>query len=220
LFVRTSRNLSDNPIEVRKRILDAALQSFAEKGFDGATTRQIAGRANVPLGLLRYYFGDKLKLWQASVDQAFGELRSGLDATTFMPRSVAEDRDPVSAIRAGIRAHVHFVAKNPEFVRLMHEEGKRRGPRMRWLVDRHVTPLFERLVPVIAHLQELGRLPKGIAPLHFAYALIGSIDVIFHQAEECRRVTGVDPTDPAVIDAHSRAVEFMLLGSPSTETTR
>ena len=218
--MRTSRNLSDNPIEVRKRILDAALQSFAEKGFDGATTRQIAGRANVPLGLLRYYFGDKLKLWQASVDQAFGELRSGLDATTFMPRSAAEDRDPVSAIRAGIRAHVHFVAKNPEFVRLMHEEGKRRGPRMRWLVDRHVTPLFERLVPVIAHLQELGRLPKGIAPLHFAYALIGSIDVIFHQAEECRRVTGVDPTDPAVIDAHSRAVEFMLLGSPSTETTR
>jgi TetR/AcrR family transcriptional regulator len=220
LFVRTSRNLSDNPIEVRKRILDAALQSFAEKGFDGATTRQIAGRANVPLGLLRYYFGDKLKLWQASVDQAFGELRSGLDATTFKPRSAAEDRDPVSAIRSGIRAHVHFVAKNPEFVRLMHEEGKRRGPRMRWLVDRHVTPLFERLVPVIAHLQELGRLPKDIAPLHFAYALIGSIDVIFHQAEECRRVTGVDPTDPAVIDAHSRAVEFMLLGSPSTETTR
>jgi AcrR family transcriptional regulator len=216
LFVRTSKNLSDNPIEVRKRILDAALQAFAEKGFDGATTRQIAGRANVPLGLLRYYFGDKLKLWQASVDQAFGELRSGLDATIIKPRSAARDGDPLSAIRAGIRAHVHFVAKNPEFVRLMHEEGKRRGPRMRWLVDRHVTPLFERLVPVIAHLQELGRLPKDIAPLHFAYALIGSIDVIFHQAEECRRVTGVDPTDPAVVDAHSRAVEFMLLGSPQT----
>jgi AcrR family transcriptional regulator len=216
LFVRTSKDLSDNPIEVRKRILDAALQSFAEKGFDGATTRQIAGRANVPLGLLRYYFGDKLKLWQASVDQAFGELRSGLDATIIKPRNAAEDRDPLSAIRAGIRAHVHFVAENPEFVRLMHEEGKRRGPRMRWLVDRHVKPLFERLVPVIAQLQELGRLPKDIEPLHFAYALIGSIDVIFHQAEECRRVTGVDPTDPAVIDAHSRAVEFMLLGSPQT----
>ena len=214
--MRTSKDLSDNPIEVRKRILDAALQAFAEKGFDGATTRQIAGRANVPLGLLRYYFGDKLKLWQASVDQAFGELRSGLDATIIKPRNAAEDRDPLSAIRAGIRAHVHFVAENPEFVRLMHEEGKRRGPRMRWLVDRHVTPLFERLVPVIARLQELGRLPKDIAPLHFAYALIGSIDVIFHQAEECRRVTGVDPTDPAVIDAHSRAVEFMLLGSPQT----
>jgi TetR/AcrR family transcriptional regulator len=216
--MRTSRELSDSSIEVCKRILDAAQQTFSEKGFDGATTRQIASRANVPLGLLRYYFGDKLKLWQAAVDQAFGEIRSGLDATTFTPRNAAERDDPLAAIRAGIRAHVHFVAKNPEFVRLMHDEGRRRGPRMRWLVDRHVKPLFERLVPVIARLQEIGRLPSDIAPLHFAYALIGSIDVIFHQAEECRRVTGVDPADPDVIEAHSRAVEFMLLGSPRDDS--
>ena len=202
--MRTSRDLSENPIGVRERILDAALQTFAEKGFDGATTRQIASRANVPLGLLRYYFGDKLKLWQAAVDRA-----------TFEPRSTAEANDPVAGIRAGIRAHIQFVAKNPEFVRLMHDEGKRRGPRMRWLVDRHVKPLFEQLLPVISQLQGCGRLPKDIAPLHFSYALIGAIDVIFHQAEECRRVTGIDPTDPAVVEAHSRAVEFMLLGFPS-----
>ncbi len=214
LFMRTKRDASDSPIEVRERILDAAQQAFAEKGFDGATTRQIASRANVPLGLLRYYFGGKLKLWQAAVDKSFGEIRGGLDVTTFKPRSVAESSDPLAAIRAGIRAHVHFVARNPEFVRLMHDEGKRRGPRMRWLVDRHVKPLFEQLIPIVAHLQKIGRLPEDIAPLHFAYALIGAIDVIFHQAEECRRVTGVDPTDPAVVEAHSRAVEFMLFGSP------
>jgi AcrR family transcriptional regulator len=212
--MRASKDPSESANKVRERILEAAQKTFAEKGFDGATTRQIASQANVPLGLLRYYFGDKLKLWQAAVDQAFGEIRSALDATAFGPRNAAEEHDPMAAIRSGIRAHVHFVAKNPEFVRLMHEEGKRRGPRMRWLVDRHVKPLFDRLVPVIARLQEIGRLPRDIAPLHFAYALIGSIDVIFHQAEECRRVTGVDPMDPAAIDAHSRAVEFMLLGSP------
>jgi AcrR family transcriptional regulator len=217
--MRTSRSPSANPTEVRERILDAALQAFAEKGFEGATTREIASRANVPLGLLRYYFGGKLKLWQAAVDQAFGEIRSGLDAATFTPRTALEGDDPLFAIRAGIRAHVHFVARNPEFVRLMHDEGKRRGPRMRWLVDRHVKPLFDRLIPLMAHLKKIGRLPNDIAPLHFAYAMIGAIDVIFHQAEECRRVTGIDPTDPAAVEAHSRAVEFMLLGSPQTEPT-
>lgn len=61
---------------------------------------------------------------------------------------------------------------------------------------------------------------REIAPLHFANGLIGSIDVIFHQAEECRRVTGADPLDPTVIEAHSRAVEFMLLGAPPAESTR
>lgn len=221
--MRTSKDTKESSGEVRERILEASLQIFAEKGFDGATTRHIASKANVPLGLIRYYFGGKLKLWQAVVDRAFGEVRGVLDDATFYPEDPESDEpsstqrhaDPTDAIRAGIRGHVRYVAHHPEFVRLMHEEGKRRGPRMRWLVDRHVKPLFEQLLPVIVHLQELGRLPKDIAPLHFGYALIGAIDVIFHQAEECRRVTGVDPSDPEVIESHARAVEFMILGNPS-----
>ncbi len=214
--MRRSRSRAAGPIEARERILGAALRSFAEKGYDGATTREIASRAEVPLGLLRYYFGGKLKLWQAAVDRAFGEIGSGLDAAT----AASDGGDALAGIRAGIRAHVRYVARNPEFVRLMHDEGKRRGPRMRWLVDRHVKPMFARLLPMIRHLQKLGRLPADIPPLHFAYALVGAIDVIFHQAEECRRVTGVDPTDPAVVEAHARAVEHMLLGDAPAEASR
>ena len=209
LFMRTIRGAARSQTDTRKRILGAAQSTFAEQGYDGATTRQIASRAGVPQGLLRYYFGGKLKLWQAAVDQAFGEVHIGLDTATAVPQI----GDGLDRIRVGIRAHVQYVAHNPEFVRLMHDEGKRRGPRMRWLVDRHVKPMFARLLPLIRHLQELGRLPDDISPLHFTYAMIGAIDVIFHQAEECRRVTGVDPTDPDVVDAHARAVEYMLLGT-------
>ena len=101
--MRTIRTPSDSPTEVRERILDAAQQAFAEKGFDGATTRQIASKANVPLGLLRYYFGDKLKLWQAAVDEAFDEIRKGLDVAIFLPEgedagvsdNASETPDPV-----------------------------------------------------------------------------------------------------------------------------
>jgi AcrR family transcriptional regulator len=41
----------------RERILAAALEVFAEQGFDGARTRDIAERAGANLGLLTYYFG-------------------------------------------------------------------------------------------------------------------------------------------------------------------
>lgn len=219
MFVRSNRNAirsRDTSSDAGERILEAALQTFAERGFDGATTRVIAKRAGVPVGLLQYYFGGKQKLWQAAVDRAFGEIALGLDDAAPGPH---DEGDEVARIRAGIRAHVQFVARHPEFVRLMHDEGKRRGLRMRWLVDRHVKPMFERLERMVGRLQELGRLPSDVAPLHFAYALIGAIDVIFHQAEECRRVTGADPADPAFIEAHSRAVEHMLLG-PSTPERR
>jgi len=96
---------------------------------------------------------------------------------------------------------------------------KRTSPRngfFQWQGSRQQksTSFICRGLYLIARLQEIGRLPKDITPLHFAYARIGAIDVFFHQAEKCRRVTGVDPADPDVVDSHSRAAEFMFLGPP------
>jgi AcrR family transcriptional regulator len=198
---------SDTP----ERILRAALEAFSENGFDGATTREIAARAGVPLGLLQYHFGGKPKLWRAAVDRAFGVLRGGLDNVLADP-GPADDRERLGLL---IRAHVQFVARNPEFVRLMHDEGKRGGPRMRWMVDRHVKPLYAALVPLIERAQQVGLLPADVAPVHFVYILAGSAGVIFHQAQECKRLSGVDPSDPEVVDAHARAVEHLFLGPPT-----
>ncbi len=194
--------------DARNRILVAALRAFSENGFEGSRTRDIAARADVTLGLLQYYFGSKLKLWQAAVDLAFVELREGLEAIL----SLSELSDERERLRLLIRSHVRFVAQNPEFVRLMHEEGKRRGPRMRWLADRHVKPLFEKMIPLIRRSQEKGILPAGIPPAHFVYILAGAAGVIFHQAEECKRVAGFDPADASAVEAHARAVEHLFLG--------
>lgn len=201
--------------DTRERILEAALQAFASNGFDGATTREIAAGAGVPLGLLQYHFGSKARLWRAAVDRAFAELRAGLDAVLADP-TPADDRE---RIRRLIRGHVEFVARHPEFVRLMHEEGKRRGPRMRWMVDRHVKPMFEALVAVFQRAQQQGLFPPDLVPIHLIYSLVGAVDVIFHQAEECKRVAGLDPADPAAVAAHARTVEHLFLGSASQENT-
>jgi AcrR family transcriptional regulator len=200
----------------RERILRAALEAFSEKGFDGATTREIAAHAGVPLGLLQYHFGGKPKLWRAAVERAFAELRGGLEAILADP-GPADERERMQLL---IRGHVHFVARNPEFVRLMHDEGKRRGPRMRWMVDRHVKPLYAALMPLIERSQDVGLLPAGIAPIHFVYILAGAVGVIFHHPEECKRLAGFDPADPSAVEAHARAVEHLFLGAPSKETLR
>ena len=197
----------------REIILEAALEAFAEKGFDGATTREIATRAGVNHGLIRYYFGGKPKLWRDAVDRAFGELEAGLDSVRN-DTSIADHRE-----RAGmmIRSFVRYVGHNPQFVRLMHEEGKRKGPRMRWLVDRHVKPLYEGVCEMAREVagNQLERL--DIPLIHFHYILAGSVSFIFHQAEECKRLSGVDPTDDAVIEEHARIVEQLILGPLNEE---
>jgi len=55
----------DDPSSTPARILDAAEEVFAEKGFAAASTREIARRARVPFGALHYHWGSKAELREA-----------------------------------------------------------------------------------------------------------------------------------------------------------
>ena len=194
--------------ETRERILRAALDAFAEHGFEGATTRDIAARAGVNLGLIQYYFDGKPRLWRAAVDLAFAELHAALADASDDEALLADDENT----RRMVRRYVRFVARRPELIRLMHDEGKRRGPRMRWLVDKYTRPLYERVRRMLEGAQQRGLLPADIDPLHFHYVLIGAVGLIYHQAEECRRLTGIDPMTPEAVESHADAVVALLFG--------
>lgn len=51
------------PQDTRTAILLAGMECFAERGFDGASMRQIADRAGRPLSLLSHHFGSKEGLY-------------------------------------------------------------------------------------------------------------------------------------------------------------
>ena len=198
----------------RDRILEAALGCFSERGFDGATTREIARRAGVNLGLIAYYFEGKERLWREAVERAFGDLRDGL-ADALREAGGFDDRE---RLRLLVRRYVRWVARHPEFVRLMHDEGKCDSPRMRWLAEQHVRPIFDTTVTALRAGQEQGFLPAGIDPVHFHYILLGAVGLVFHQAPECRRLTGHEPTNDAFVEAHADAVTHLFLGPPAAPT--
>lgn len=50
-----------------ERILRAAQEVFHDKGYEGATTREIADRAGVNLALIKRYYGSKLGLFERAV---------------------------------------------------------------------------------------------------------------------------------------------------------
>lgn len=200
-------------LPTRERMLDVALEAFSEQGYDGASTRSIAARAGVNQGMIPYYFGSKEALWREAVDRAFAELRGELDP--LLEGEAGDDRRRAERM---IRSLVGFVARRPAFVRLMSDEGKRNGPRMRWIVDRHVRPLFEATRRVGMPAARKGGTGGGVDPLHLYYILVGAATQIFHQGPECKRLTGKDPTDPEVARAHADAL--VALFAPAPETTR
>lgn len=62
---RTGRRSGDS--DTRQDILDAAVELFSEKGYEGASVRAIATAAGVDPALVRHYFGDKSTLFVQSI---------------------------------------------------------------------------------------------------------------------------------------------------------
>ncbi|MFJ3487408.1 CerR family C-terminal domain-containing protein [Pseudomonas sp. NPDC090202] len=54
--------------ETRARIIEAAVEVFAERGYDGASTRDIASAAGVNTPALQYYFDGKEGVYLACVE--------------------------------------------------------------------------------------------------------------------------------------------------------
>ena len=82
---------------------------------------------------------------------------------------------------------------------------------MDWLVERHVRPLYEQITALFEGLVEAGHVPD-IPAAHLYYILTGAGPTMFVLAPECRRLTGLDPDDPDVVEAHADAVVTLLFG--------
>jgi TetR/AcrR family transcriptional regulator len=66
--------------DVRRRILRAATEVFADKGYAGASIADISSAARVTKPMLYYYFGDKAGLFDAVIEQVHGRLQQGLSS--------------------------------------------------------------------------------------------------------------------------------------------
>ncbi len=187
----------------RERILEAAVETFAEQGFLGASTREIARRAGTNQGLITYHFQSKDELWRAAVDSIFERLGSPLAERL----DALELADPCERAREAIRQYVRFAAAHPELFRIMVDEGRVADDRMKWLVDAHLRPRFEA---ISGGLIDVVGIDESLVP-HAFYALAGAASLMFAVAPECRRLTGLDPRTAQAVETHADYVARLLV---------
>src|SRR5947208_14285772 len=101
--------------ETRRAILDAALDLFSERSFDGASTRHIAELADVTQPLLNYHFAGKEELWRAAVDDLFERFRTSMQDRLSGLRGV----DEVTIAKLMVRHFVEFSAPNQQPHRIL-----------------------------------------------------------------------------------------------------
>jgi len=64
--------MNDSPdVNTKAALLTAAIEVFADKGFDSATVRDICGRAKANVAAVNYHYGSKDGLYAAVLDEVF-----------------------------------------------------------------------------------------------------------------------------------------------------
>src|SRR6185312_9423832 len=104
------------PAEQRRiRILDAAVEVFAELGYDAAKMQDIAARAGVVPSVLYDHFGSKRELFITVLEQHAARLRE---------RSLRrlEGATVEELVRASIANYFAFVEEDPFIWRVFHQD--------------------------------------------------------------------------------------------------
>lgn len=108
------------PRSTKARILNAAEDVFAQRGFGGASTREIAARAQVNISSLHYHWASKETLYVAVFRNVFERIMDRLESTITpllghdAPRG--EQRDVVDRV---MRELFDFLAAQPTIPRLL-----------------------------------------------------------------------------------------------------
>lgn len=168
-------------IEKRVRIIDAAVEVFAEKGFRAARISDIARSAGVADGTIYLYFKNKedllLVIFEEKMEQLLDRLEDSLRGLD----------DPLERIAAYARHHFRSIEDNPSLAQVFQVELRQSH---RFLRDYRPEKLW-RYLGVFSELvrdgQERGVIRPEIDPFLAQWAFFGALDEISIQWVLARR---------------------------------
>ncbi len=129
--------------EVQKqKLVDAAYDIIAEEGFEGLRTREVAGRANLNISTLHYYFATKEDLVRSVARRLLSEFKEGREpAAGRGPTGTTEGkRGAIELLRAAFSDQTRIIRKQPATYVVVMELFTRS------LHDRKMAPVVQELL--------------------------------------------------------------------------
>jgi AcrR family transcriptional regulator len=197
---RKLRSGTDPSTITDAELLDAALEVFADRGFDGASIRELARDLGLSHNLIPQRFGSKERLWFAAIDHGFGRLAGELMSVSQQP--VADD---LEMLRALVVRFVEANASRPSLLRIINLEACSPGPRLDYLFDKFIAPVGQFGAKVLARLRGKGQVRTDSVALVYFLMTHGAGGFLALPALAERFGDIFDPGDPDAV--HRRAVE-------------
>ena len=159
----------------RARIIKAAMDEFASRGFKGASMDAIAARTDTTRAMINYYFGNKEKVYLEVLEHVYAEIRRAESLLDL------DHLTPVDAIRRIVEFTFHYYVEHEEFVRLVVAENQAKGRHFKRSKAMRTLnrPIIDTLARVIARGQADGAFRDNVEPVevHMAIAALGMFNV-------------------------------------------
>jgi|UPI0004648AC5 AcrR family transcriptional regulator len=193
-----------NSALTRSRILTAAEAEFADHGFDGATVRQIALRAEVPVALVNYHFGSKEGLYRAIfemrapmiVDQRI----AGLRLAEMEPDAERKVEMIVKAVLVP-NLHMRSTEKNSSYARILAREVSDPKSHNRKVIAEFFDPIAYKVMEALQ-----AALPdRSVEEINWGYqAMLGVMVYTMADTGRISRLSGgrCDPEDEMATATH------------------
>ncbi|GFK95490.1 putative HTH-type transcriptional regulator YbiH [Fundidesulfovibrio magnetotacticus] len=145
--------------ETKQRLLDAAGEAFAAKGYHRATIREICSRAGANVASVNYHFGGKKGLYKALLEHCHQE-----SLRRHPPGSLQAQAGPEEALRVFVRSMLdrNLGEGRPTWLsRLMARELSDPSPALENVARASILPNVDRLAAIVARIMDL----PGDSPL-------------------------------------------------------
>lgn len=196
-------------LETQRRILDAAAKEFAQKGFEGGSTRSIAAAAGLKHPLVTYHFKTKEGLWRA----VLADLNERFDDRFSARLAGLRGVDDFTTLRLILEEFIYFSHEHREFHWLMSNAAQDPTSRLEWLCQEYVAPTIRRVTALIDAVQQQGRFAPG-DPAHMFYLFIGAVTRIYMVAPELKIVTGRSIEEPGFLERHVQLCLSLFFREP------
>lgn len=203
---RPARKQQQRSVVTQQKLLDAAIEAFSENGFKGTSTRDIAERAGVHHPLITYHFKNKDRLWRAAADKVFRDFGRSLAASL----EDHQDESPKQRMASMIKAYIYYARSQPALHKVMVQESSYPNPRLDWLIETHLKPLFDATAIMIEELQKAGVAVQGNPMLLFNMIRLSSGGLLA-LANEIKASSGIDVESDETLDEISDMIVNVFL---------
>lgn len=166
--------------EAKTKILAVATKLFAENGFDGTSTRDIAKATHLNLSLISYYFGGKEGLYKQILINFAEEGHRKLSAILkdFDHEKMTKENF-LQNMRMIVRGVVQMKVDQPHMSDLLQREALSRLPYAREIYETLFRELGERIIGVLQTAQKKGILHRDLQPYVLFFTLVNAPDAYF-----------------------------------------